>query len=297
MAIDTRLVRTIKANFAAKSLAQLQEIADDDSDETWSPEAIAAANELLKERHAGTAPEPRVPEPPQHIGRIQNDAATVALGLTGMMLGGLLGGYLVVPVFRNSDLELPPDLPQPFGPGLAWLALDTKDTEAVSEAINLRGCRETTWAHGIEQAYKSKVFVTPPLGDWTLIASTSLLPAENVAALQKPLLERLSACFRDAQYFCMQSDLQLHGWARACCGKLIRGHIWFGKEKQTLWDEGALTREERFLNLPVAEPDAGAVKQLSVYWSVDPSTLDQEFKEPLPGLLGSVDWSRDTASR
>ena len=171
MAFDTQLARTIKANFAAKSFAQLQEIAKADSEETWSPEAIAAANELLVERNAGHAAEPAVPEPPPTPPAFRYDPSALAVGILGTLIGGATAGYLVYEYFRKADIA--PDLPQPFGPRLGWLALDTTDTNAVVDAIALREAREVTWAEGIEEAYKSLVFVTPPLGDWTLVASTS----------------------------------------------------------------------------------------------------------------------------
>ena len=115
MAFDTQLARTIKANFAAKSFAQLQEIAKADSEETWSPEAIAAANELLVERNAGHAAEPAVPEPPPTPPAFRYDPSALAVGILGTLIGGATAGYLVYEYFRKADIA--PDLPQPFGRG------------------------------------------------------------------------------------------------------------------------------------------------------------------------------------
>jgi hypothetical protein len=38
-------------------------------------------------------------------------------------------------------------------------------------------------------------------------------------------------------------------------------------------------------------PDEGGVMQLASLWSIDPTTLDEQFKEPEKGLLGKVAWT------
>jgi hypothetical protein len=73
---------------------------------------------------------------------------------------------------------------------------------------------------------------------------------------------------------------------------LLRGYGRFEKENLVLWNEGTPTRDERRLGLPESKPDEDAVKQLALMWSIDPTTLDQEYKEPLPGRLGRVNWSK-----
>jgi hypothetical protein len=211
MSHDRHLVDTIKARFARKSSAQLQEIVESSNPERWSPEAVAAAGEVLQDRLAGRAQEPLVaeeepPPPPFHY-----EAEDIALGA----LGALLTGYLIVPYFRVVDAADAPDLPVPFGPKTAWLALSTTDTEAVAAALDLREARATTWAEGIAAAYQSSVFVTPPLADWTLAVGTVLFPPDRADAFVRPLLERLSRQFGDVQYFCTHRDVGLHVWARA----------------------------------------------------------------------------------
>jgi len=299
MSQDRHLIDTIKTHFARKSSAQLQEIVQAKHQDRWSPEAIAAADEVLQDRLAGRSEEPRVAEeepspPPCHY-----DPDLVALGF----LGGLPTGYLVIPSFRVEPAGNP-DLPVPFGAKMAWLALETRDTEAVATALGLREARAATWAEGIDAAYHSSVFVTPPLADWTLAVGTALFPPERAEAFVKPLLERLSRQFGDAQYFCTHRVVELHLWARALKGRLARGYGWLGEKGLTLWDEGGQTKEERALGFgsfdgrsPAVEqarntnsilPDEGGVMQLASLWSIDPTTLDEQFKEPLLGLLGHV---------
>ena len=38
-------------------------------------------------------------------------------------------------------------------------------------------------------------------------------------------------------------------------------------------------------------PDETCVMQLASLWSIDPTTLDRHFKEPVTGLLGNVSWA------
>lgn len=303
MSHDRQLVDTIKANFARKSSAQLQEIMHSDDRVRWSVEAAAAAEEVLHERLAGRAQEPDVPEeepPPPPPSADPYSLAFLAMGL----LGGL-SGYLVFPVYYVNYAGVPdPDAPVPFGPGLAWLAFDTRQNEEVAAALNLRDLRAATWAEGVAAAGQSAVFITPPLADWTLAASTALFPPGRAEEYVKPLLEGLSRRFGDVQYFATHRGAQLHLWARARQGRLIRGYGWLGARNLTLWNEGEPTREERALGLyfpddqtaaiegrgqgHVAVPSENHVMQLACLWSIDPTTLDHQFKEPMPGFVGKL---------
>jgi hypothetical protein len=306
MSDDRNLIEAIKAHFARKSSAQLQAIAEASDQERWSPEAIAAAGELLQERMAGRAPEPLVAEEERPDPAPHPDPFSLAfLGLGA--LGGL-SGFTIVPVFRVDYARgVDPDVPVPFGPKMAWLALDTNDTAAVARALGLRGAREATWKQGIDAAAQGSVFVTPPLADWTLAVSTALFPPDRAETFVKPLVERLSRKFGDAQYFCTHPDVELHLWARARQGRLVRGYGWLGQRALTLWDEGAQTKQERALRFDfsvdqhayveqhkhgtrnaVFFPDERCVMQLAALWSVDPSSLDEQFKEPAMGLLDAV---------
>src|SRR5947209_8633630 len=88
MSHDRQLMDAIKTHFARKSSAQLQEIVQANNLERWSPEAVAAAGEVLSDRSAGHAQEPLVaeeerPPPPLSV----PDAYRL-----GFMALGLLGG-------------------------------------------------------------------------------------------------------------------------------------------------------------------------------------------------------------
>jgi hypothetical protein len=170
-----------------------------------------------------------------------------------------------------------------------------------------------------------------------LAVGAALFPLDRAEAFVKPLLERLSRQFADAQYFCTHQDFELHVWARARHGRLVRGYGWLGQKGLTLWDEGAQTKEERDLGIrsfdgqsphvgqaqgpnaatgimrpddritthAAAEqaqaedftlPEGDNVMKLASLWSIDPTTLNEEYKEPLMGLLGYVAWARSRNS-
>jgi hypothetical protein len=307
MSRDRQLIDAIKDNLARKSTAQLQEMVQANDPSRWSAEAFEAAREVLMERAFGHATEPLVaePDPPPPT---PSDPASLAF-MFGLMAVGLAAGYLVVrgPARRGEEDAIARDQPLPFGYKVAWLAVDTEDTAAVAAALGLRDVGQATWADGLDAAYRSSVFVTPPLGQWTLAVGTALFPPNHADEFVKPLLERLSHEFGDAQYFCTHRDVELHIWARARKGRLMRGYGWLGKNGRILWDEGAPTRDERDLGFRfgvrpsseavhtgavasanLAAPDEGCVMQLASLWSIDPTSLDEHFKEPVLGLLGST---------
>ena len=304
MSEDRQLIDRIKERFARKPTAQLQQIARADGHADWSAEALAAAREVLLDRAAGRAAEPTDVEedsPPPPSGHDVNSLALMA----GLNVLALPLGFVVLPV--NRPLEDDPvarDQPVPFGPGTAWVAAATTDTAGVAAVLELRGVREATWRDGVAAAGRGAVFVTPPVGEWTLAVSAALLPPRRAGEFVRPLLERLSGPFKEAQYFCAHEGAGAYAWARAAAGRLVRGYARFDREGLPAWDEGSPTREERELGLPPAGeplPEAGqreqpgeaqvgeeGVLQLAAYWSVDPTTLDGYFKEPMLGLLGEL---------
>jgi hypothetical protein len=314
MSLDRELVESIKVRFARRSSADLQEIVQSDDRERWSPEAVAAAGEVLDDRRAGRAEEPDVPEEEPAPPPIHYEAGDLALVLLAPILSGILsGGHLIV-LPRPRQVEVAPaDVPVKFGPRMAWLAVDTTDTEAVATALRLGDVRPATWADGIGAAYESSVFVTPPLGDWTLAVGTPFFPPERPESFVKALLEPLSARFGEAQYFCTHSDIDLHLWAKARNARTLRGFGWLGQKRLTLWDEGKQTKAERDLGIRLSDdrfsaapqaadtdaavPSEETVMRLASFWSIDPTSLDEQMMEPVTGLLGTAAWADTRITR
>lgn len=293
MSADRQLTDRIKGHFVRKSSAELRRIAEAVEPDRWSAEASMAASELLSDRLAGIAHEPVTAEEEPTPPSSGHDVNSLAL-IAGLNLLALPLGFMVLP--RNATYKDDPiarDQPIPFGPDLAWLALSTTDTAGVAAALGLRESREATWADGIDGAYQSAVFVTPPLGQWTLAVSSALIPPTPAGAFVRSFIEPLSRQYRESQFFCTHSDAGLHGWARASRGRLLRGYMWSAREGRPYWEEGPPTREERTLwpEFAGAAKDEQSVLQIASYWSIDPTTLDEHYKEPVLGILGSGAWA------
>lgn len=303
MSLDRRLVDSIKANFARRSTSRLREIAGAVAGGPWSPEALVAAKEVLADRLAGRVQEPANPieddAPPEATYDPDAFAVNLLLGLAAGLVG--VGGPIDFP---SIDLPRASDLPIAFGHSIAWFSVASTDTPAISAALRLRAAREATWADGMEAAHAGSVYITPPVGDWTLVLGTPLFPSPDPATNAiRPLLERLGRQFEEVQYFCTHPDLGLVAWARARRGEPLRGYCWFGARNLTLWDEGSPTDEENGLgfHLVAGQPpqlDDGngqlvpfpddAVHQLAHHWSIDPTTISREFKVPGAGVLGHL---------
>jgi hypothetical protein len=306
VSLDLRQIDIIKGHFARKSSAHLRQILQIKDQERWSPEAFAAASEVLTDRGAGRAQEPLVPakdtEPPSSGHTVDSVALIAGINVLTFPLG-----FLVLPTNAAPDTDtVADDLPLPFGSDLAWLALSTKDTMLAASYLGLQEAREATWEEGIEAAYKSSLFVAPPVADWTLAVSTALFPPERIETFVKPLLERLSRQFGDAQYFCSRPEIEMYAWARAQKGRLVRGFSWLGEKNLTTWNGGVPTPEERHLGFqfvggqhgniepddhtadPIAAPNEDCVTQLAFLWSIDPTTLNEQYKEPALGILGEI---------
>ncbi len=295
MGLNRQLVDTVKHHFAKKSTADLEEIVRLKDRDQWSDESFVAAEEVLVERVSGRARAPRVPvkdTPPPSAGENLREL----LPVLGFAVGGLLGGL----IGRALSAEGPvTNGPVPFGSNIAWLSVETKETAAVAAVLGLQNIRDATWADGIAAAHRSSVFVTPPLGNWTLVVGAALLPHEQMDVAVKPLVEELSRHFPDAQYFCTHQGMELHGWARAQSGHLLRGYGWLGQRSR--WNEGPETAQERSLKFRFtadsSEPDRGAgpnapneicVFRLASLWSIDPKTLEEQSAAPARGLLGDI---------
>jgi hypothetical protein len=288
MNLDSQLIDAIKQNFADYSSAQLQEIADTNDQDRWSAEAVAAARAVLLERTQGQAVEPSVPKAPPPTISPTSDAYNLGFLSSLLVFSPVLSAFLFPrPEFVPED-SVALDQPLPFGSKVAWLAVDTTDTEVVVKALGLRQARSATWQEGLEAAYQGAVFVTAPVADWTLAVGTALFPPDRAEVFVKPLLGRLSRQFGEVQYFATHRDVEMHIWARARKGELLRGYGWLGEKNLTLWNEGTPTREERELGPRI--PDESSVMQLACLWSIDPTTLNEQYKEPVLGMLGA--WAR-----
>lgn len=194
------------------------------------------------------------------------------------------------------------DEPVPFGYKIAWLAIPNAGSEAIATALRLQSVRTATWADGIQQAYESKIFVTPAVSGWTLVVGQSL-PSASVPEWL-PMLLDLSEALGQVQYFGTQRISDYNAWAKIVSGQVVRAYARVGWT--TLFDIGDMTAEEMELGLhfldesaseksaeeyqeqdELATPDEDSVIALASKWSIDPTDLHNQRSEG-PGVLGEL---------
>ena len=218
----------------------------------------------------------------------------------------LIGHYVVHHGYRPPDEFInaaiaawtASDKPRSFGPKCAWIAVRSSSPDAVAAALPLEGGTAAPWRTGVHLAYHGYVFVSPPIDGWVLAAG-SRLPGPDEGRLgdrATPFIERLAAAFGDVQYFCTHRVVELHAWARATEGRMIRKFAYVGEAGAVLWNDGAPTEAEQALGLDFPpdfldtelRPNEESVMQVAGLWSVDPSTLEDLDEAPSRGLVGQM---------
>lgn len=177
-----------------------------------------------------------------------------------VILTTVIAGKVLVPRFLTHHVRLAnaPDRPRAFGRDMAWLAIQTEDSDAVAAALGLSGLRPANWDSGIGAIYDSEVsdgllFISPPVRGWTIVAGESLpLPAGSpFVDKMTPLLKHLGKQFRSVQYFASFPIIDFYAWARVDKGRSKRTFA-IGEEG-VVWDSGKPTSEERRLGLSYVE--------------------------------------------
>src|SRR5215475_108378 len=86
-------------------------------------------------------------------------------------------------MLKSFGNEIEPSLPRSFGYKNGWLSLKTADADAVVNALELKRVRPVNWETGLKEAREynrskpkeSPLFITPPLGEWILVAGQRLV--------------------------------------------------------------------------------------------------------------------------
>jgi hypothetical protein len=199
-----------------------------------------------------------------------------------------------------SRFSLVPLQPIPAQRPGRWLAIRTRDTQAVQFALGLRNPQPCSWTEGLFTA--RKLFIAPPINGWTLVFGAGLpIPDDDVDASYR-FLRELSQKLGAVQFFQADSILQHHAWAQLESGRVIRAYAWAGT---TLWHQGVKTSAEIALGLncfgygETSGSDDWAmadhlvanvekVPQLAQRWSLDPAEIDGRLLGQQPGIAGTA---------
>jgi len=202
-----------------------------------------------------------------------------------------------------------------FGYKNAWIAVKTERPEAVAEALGLRDVRPADWKTGIDTAYEypttCAVYVTPAIEGWVLAVGH---PVFSLADTKPPSFGRRAAevaasLGTDVCYFATHRVVEAHAWALARPGGLARAYYWVGESGETVHDEGAVTADEREIEIAFTFPSDDTdvddphrtmpceehVMALAAKWSIDPSSLGDRNLDVADGLLGDFGEPRPPA--
>jgi hypothetical protein len=231
--------------------------------------------------------------------------------LTGLTIAAIV--FVVGPKLGESRVtfDQSPDSPKAFGYAMSWLAIRTCAVDEVIAHLGLDDVEAANWNSGIGTIYApelsdSYVFVSPPSGGWTFVASVALPHPAGRAFVDKltPLLARLSSEFKDVQYFACFPVIDFFAWAKLEKGRIVRAFA-IGDDG-VIWDRGRLTPEEKALGLKLFDirgikgrkGDAGGaiilhptqehVLRLAKAWSLDPLTLDASGGPLSSGFIARV---------
>jgi pimeloyl-ACP methyl ester carboxylesterase len=188
--------------------------------------------------------------------------------------------------------------PAVFHRPASWLAIRSRNLQAVQTALGLHNPKPCSWIEGV--AREQKLFIAPPVNGWILIMGANLPePADDVDVSFRFLLD-LSRKLGHVQYFSANRVLGHHAWVRFEAGRVVRAYAWAG---MTLWNQGIKSRAELELGLKcfhyfefperlahcqtdVISSNTEKVPLLAARWSLDPAMIDERRFEHAHGIAG-----------
>jgi len=183
-----------------------------------------------------------------------------------------------------------------------WIAVQGVTPEALVNALKLRNLNECTWTEGIESSGQERVFISPRIGNWTLIMGDGLPDPVNDVDACFHFLAHLSRELGHVQFFSANRALGYHAWAKLYQGDVVRAYAWAG---QTIWNQGPMSSAELKLGFTchdyledenlswqeqqeISADNIELIPALCARWSIDPSAIDARKISPYPGLSGEL---------
>lgn len=201
------------------------------------------------------------------------------------------------------------DTPVNFGYNMNWLAIKSTEKNKIFQLLKLKIDKEVTWQKGIETIYTTqKLFVSPSVGKWTIIAGNELPYGDTKDSVKRleDLLINLSREFGEAYFFGTNRIVEFQSWMKANEGKIERLYSYLGESMETIASKGTLSKPEKEVNLfnslskeaqndsfydreDIFHPNEEFVMKMAEYWTVNPTKLSIRTDiENQKGLIGSL---------
>ena len=175
-----------------------------------------------------------------------------------------------------------------FEPPSRWLAVRSRNPQAIQSALGVQHARECSWSDALARSFEPRLFISPPVNGWIVVMGCDLPdPADDIDECFKFLAD-LSQKLGEVQFFSRNRAVSHHGWARLSDGKVLRAYAWAG---ETLWDQGPVTSAERELKMrclaytessdvpgygerEALSLNTDRVVRLAAAWGLDPTSVD-----------------------
>jgi len=173
------------------------------------------------------------------------------------------------------------------------------DPEQVARALQLRTVLPANWSAGLAQVASEGVFVTPPIDGWIFAVGRDLAVITQDPAEMESLITGLSQDYGEVMWFSTDEQRDVHGWAMAQRGALVRGYAYIEEYGHTLW-HGDVTEAEAALGCFRDDPrdhsddeikwwpDRRTVLAVAAAWSMDPCTIGGSHARDRAASVGLV---------
>jgi hypothetical protein len=168
-----------------------------------------------------------------------------------------------------------------------WLMIRSSSPLSVQSVLGLNHPKSCSWVEGLQRLSEHALLISPSVKGWLIVLGPGLPDPVEDADTCFHFIRRLSRELGQVHYYGFNRAVNQHAWIRAESAQIIRAYVWAG---ETLWNQGAMTRAERELDLkcfdywehPEHDPmarhshDANAEKVLALAarWSVDPLVME-----------------------
>lgn len=209
-------------------------------------------------------------------------------------------------LLEDKTLDIKEDSPVSFGYKCVWFSVKTTDNK-IAEHLNLKNISYANWQLGIEKAYSTNIFISPPVEGWTFIVGWGLPDSDTEEGLLKiqSLADSLSLHYGEAQFFATHRAVEYHCWLKSVNGKTERLYSYLGEKGKNILIIGQPTDAEKDFNLintfsaeakledyfedeELIYPDEELVMQIAEKWSINPIKLDTYKNYRGIGLLGTL---------